>query len=177
MQLEYGNADGITFKDIMIDCGGPWSPCRSSKPREIPRGAEEGAPPLWQKNVVFENIHFSNHYKKCFHGDYYTGISEINIGPQQNLYVTSVIQDVHGNTHIIVSNNSKEDRTLIVKYGVQEWKFEIPHMPQPLEVYKLEKFQNLTYDDLPFDIDCIVPTLLNSGQCFDGETKILEFKF
>lgn len=56
-------------------------------------------------------------------------------------------------------------------------KFEIPHMPQPLEVYKLEKFQNLTYADLPFDIDCIVPTLLNSGQCFDGETKILEFKF
>ena len=177
MQLEYGNADGITFKDIMIDCGGPWSPCRSSKPREIPRGAEEGAPPLWQKNVVFENIHFSNHYKKCFHGDYYTGISEINICPQQNLYVTSVIQDVHENTHIIVSNNSKEDRTLIVKYGVQEWKFKIPHMPQPLEVYKLEKFQNLTYDDLPFDIDCVVPALLNRGQCFDGGIKILDFNF
>ena len=57
MQLEYGNADGITFKDIMIDCGGPWSPCRSSMPREIPRGAEEedNPEPLWQKNVVFEN--------------------------------------------------------------------------------------------------------------------------
>ena len=58
MQLEYGNADGITFKDIMIDCGGPWSPCRSSMPREVPRGEEEGAPSLWQKNVVFENIYY-----------------------------------------------------------------------------------------------------------------------
>ena len=177
MQLEYGNADGITFKDVMIDCGGPWSPCRSTKPREIPRGAEEGAAPLWQKNVVFKNISFSNHYKKCFHGDYYTGITEENIGPQQNLYISSVLQDKQGNTHFIVTNNLKEDRTLIIKHGVQEWRFEIPAMPSPLDVYKLPEYKNLRYKDLPFDVDCTVFAILEKGECYDGDVKILDFEF
>ena len=177
MQLEYGNADGITFKDIMIDCGGPWSPCRSSMPREVPRGEEEGAPPLWQKNVVFENIYYSNHYKQCFHGDYYTGIIEKNVKSQEMLYVSSIIQDKKGHTHFIVSNNSKEDRFFIVKSEGKNWCFRIPAMPKPLDVYKLAEYSNLSYKDLPFDIDCSVPYTIEKAECFDGETKILDFNF
>lgn len=177
MQLEYGNADGITFKDIMIDCGGPWSPCRSTKPREVPRGAEEGAPPLWQKNVLFQNISFSNHYKKCFHGDYYTGITEENIKPQETLYVSSIIQDKKGRTHFIVSNNSKEYRIFIVKYDGKKWSFFIPAMPNPLDVYKLPEYKDLNYKDLPFDIDCSVPFKIDKAECYDSEIKLMDFEF
>ena len=93
------------------------------------------------------------------------------------LYVSSIIQDKKGRTHFIVSNNSKEDRFFIVKWEGKNWCFRIPAMPKPLDVYKLAEYSNLSYKDLPFDIDCSVPYTIEKAECFDGETKIVDFNF
>lgn len=173
MQLEYGNADGVSFQNIIIDCGSPWSgPCRSTAPRLLEDGTQ-----LYQKNVVFKDIKISNHYPNCFHGNYYTGIVEENITHPNLLYVTSVIQDTKGKTHIIVTNNTTDDKILVVKTIEKIWKFVIPKMPPPKPLYKDESYKDLRYYDMPFDVDCEIPFLLQEGTCYDGETELMSFDF
>ena len=173
MQLEFGNADGVTFQNIIIDCGSPWSgPCRSTKPKLLDDGTQ-----LYQKNVYFKDIKISPHYPNCFHGDYYKDIIEENITHPNYLYVTSVIQDVNGVTHVIVTNNTAQDKTLVVKSKNQSWEFMIPKMPAPKPLFKDESYKNLRYQDMPFDVDCKIPVLLENGTCYDGETELISFDF
>lgn len=173
MQLEFGNAENVIFKDIILDCGGPWAPCRSSKPLLLEDGTQ-----LYEKNIKFINMKVSNHYNKCFFGDYYSDdIIEENITFPGLLYVTSVMHGEDGNTYVIATNNTKEDKKLTVKSGKKIWSFAIPMQPAPIDVYKKEEFASLRYYDLPFDVICPISEILQSGSCYDGDELIQQFEF
>ena len=173
MQLEFGNAEDVAFNNIIIDCGGAWAPCRSTKPYTLDDGTE-----LYEKNIRFTNIKLSNHYKSCFYGDYYKDdIIEENITFPGLLYVTSVMHGEDGKTHIIATNNTKEDKMLTVKSGEKKWSFVIPKQPAPIDVLKKEEFAKLRYYDLPFDVVCSIPEILHNGTCYDAENLILQFNF
>lgn len=173
MQLEFGSAEDVTFKDIIIDCGGAWAPCRSTKPYTLDDGTV-----LYEKNIKFINMKLSNHYKSCFFGDYYKDdIIEENITFPGLLYVTSVMHSEDGRTYIIATNNTKEDKTLTVKSGEKKWSFDIPKQPAPIDVHKKEEFAQLRYYDLPFDVVCPIPEILQNGACYDADELILQFHF
>ena len=173
MQLEFGSAENVTFQNIIIDCGSPWAPCRSTKPFVLDDGTQ-----LYEKNILFSNIKLSNHYKNCFYGDYYKDdITEKDITFPGLLYVTSIMQSEDGKTHIIVTNNTKEDKNLVVKSCGYKWYFSIPKQPAPIDVHKKEEYATLRYHDLPFDVICTIPQILQNGTCYDNDKIIQQFDF
>ena len=44
-------------------------------------------------------------------------------------------------------------------------------------LYKDESYKDLRYYDMPFDVDCEIPFLLQEGTCYDGETELMSFDF
>lgn len=104
-------------------------------------------------------------------------IVEENTTHPNLLYVTSVIQDTEGKTHVIVTNNTKENKTLVVKSNNKTWEFIIPKMPAPKPLFLDESFKDLRYHDMPFDVDCEIPFLLENGICYDDTTELISFDF
>ncbi len=155
LQIEFCDADDITFSNCKINGGGysiyAWSKNDKYK----------------LTNARFENITIGC---ACGHGNIYPktdkGVSFSNVSDSDSLYVGSVWRDENG-THLSVTNDTNVERTLLVCTGKGETKYTIKACP-----LRSEMKEGMTFDSLPFDID------INIGDtawvvCYDitGDTR------
>lgn len=151
VQLERSNADNLLFEDCIINGGGysiyAWS--KSAK--------------YTLNNVVFRNIQVGNAHE--FGNIYPTSAATVrydNVYSTEKLYVASVWKESGDKIHLSVSNDTAEERVLIVvtENGKQEYK--IPACPKASTVAI-----DTDFNEMPFDIDIEV-TGSKWVVCYDG---------
>lgn len=153
VQLEYSNAFDLLFEDCIINGGG----------YSIYAHAVKGDWTL--ENVVFRNISIGDGH---LFGDLYPDIDENivfdNLYDTEMLYVASVWKDSEGNIHLSVSNDTAEDRILLVVTENGKQRFTIPSKEAS------EKMGAKEYYDLAIDME-IIPddTESNWVVCYDHE--------
>lgn len=159
LQLEYSSGKNISFKNCIINGGG-------------------FSIYAWSKNPKFDlsSVTFSDINTGCLkkYGDIYyrtsPGVTFDNITETDSLYIGSVWKDSNNKVHISVTNDTNQDRTLLIytESGLQ--KFIIPACPLSSTIME----NNIKFDDLPFDID------INTNQdssfivCYDATTNDLK---
>lgn len=153
VQLEYSNARNFLFEDCIINGGG----------YSIYAHAVKGD---WtMNNIVFRNISIGG--GRLF-GNLYPDIDENivfdNLYDTEKLYVASVWKDSLGRIHLSVSNDTAEDRTLLVVTENGTQTFMIPSKATSVAAGAKE------YYDLAIDME-IVPADAESSWvvCYDGE--------
>ncbi|MBQ8798866.1 MAG: hypothetical protein IJZ55_04800 [Lachnospiraceae bacterium] len=153
VQLEYSNARDFLFEDCIINGGG----------YSIYAHAVKGD---WNvENVVFCNISIGDGH---LFGDIYPDIDENivfdNLHDTETLYVASVWKDSQGSIHLSVSNDTAEDRTLLVVTKNGKQRFSIPSKETSEQAGAKE------YYDLAIDME-IIPEDTESDWvvCYDGE--------
>lgn len=161
VSLERNHADNLTFKDIMIDAGGRWTPLRCG----------ENVKGLDVTNILFKNVKLSDTYPKV-HGGISSQATEIDSSLQTDLYVSSVWKDTDNKTHIICTNCTKTDKTLKVKTNVGEYTFDIGRSPTPVELAEDDNYKNYTFEDMPYDVEFIINEDINYLICYDSDTQI-----
>ncbi len=157
VQLEYSDADGIKFNNCKINGGGysiyAWS----------------------KGEYSLSNVEINNTYvggAKLF-GTLYPKIDDsviVDTYDTDSLYVSSVWKDDNNKTHIIVSNDTCEERTLRVFYEVDKYKdYQIAAClgGNDLRYYEGE----LSYSDFPFDIDVVLDEECKWVVCFDTTSQ------
>ena len=165
LKLEQNNANDITFEDIMVDMGGRYTPFYSTQPSGFT-----------VTDVTFKDITVSDNYKDAeslfYTGSYNENTEVINVGCKSDLYVSSVWKDDEGKTHIICTNNSVLDaRTLLVKTNLGEKNFTIDRSPNQTELLGVAEYQAYTYEDMPYDVECIIDENVNYIVCYDTEVS------
>lgn len=153
VQLEYSNGRNFLFEDCIINGGG----------YSIYAHAVNGD---WtMNNIVFRNISIGG--GRLF-GNLYPDIDENivfdNLYDTEKLYVASVWKDSLGRIHLSVSNDTAEDRTLLVVTENGTQTFMIPSKATSVAAGAKE------YYDLAIDME-IVPADAESSWvvCYDGE--------
>lgn len=151
IQLEYGNADGVQFKDCIANGGGytiyAWDKNR---------------------NLNLQNIELSNIRVGCSKsfGMFYPVISPSvkidNVYENSSLYVASVWKE-NGKTHFSVSNDTNQKRKLIIYTNKGEFTFDIPACLNGSQITAITK-----YDDMPFDIDITIDADVEFAVCYDS---------
>ena len=153
VQLEYSNARNFLFEDCIINGGG----------YSIYAHAVKGD---WtMENIVFRNISIGSGH---LFGDLYPDIDENivfeNLYDTGKLYVASVWKDTEGKMHLSVTNDTAEDRTLLIVTENEKQALTIPSKATSVAVGAKE------YYDLAIDME-IVPADAESSWvvCYDGE--------
>ncbi len=153
VQLEYSNGRNFLFEDCIINGGG----------YSIYAHAVKGD---WtMENIVFRNISIGSGH---LFGDLYPDIDENivfdNLYDTETLYVASVWKDSEGKIHLSVSNDTAEDRTLLIVTENGKQALTISSKATSVAVGAKE------YYDLAIDMD-IVPVGAESDWvvCYDGE--------
>ena len=153
VQLEYSNGRNFLFENCVINGGG----------YSIYARAVNGD---WtMENIVFRNISVGG--GRLF-GALYPDIDENivfdNLYDTEKLYVASVWKDSDGKIHLSVSNDTAEDRTLLIVTENGKQALTIPSKATSVAAGAKE------YYDLAIDMD-IVPSDAKSGWvvCYDGE--------
>lgn len=152
LSLEFNNGNNIKIENCILN-GGGYS-IYAQKKKE-----------LTLTDVSFNNIKigdakiYGSIYPHCDDNVVFT-----NVGDQKYLYVSSVWND-DSKTHIIVSNDTAEERTLRVVTGSSSKDFTIGACPGG------DKLKNDNYDkpfeDFPFDIDISIDKTDDYVICFD----------
>lgn len=147
--LEFNNGNNMLFEDCIIN-GGGYSIYGHANP-----GYE-------LNNVVFRNIQVGNAH--VYGNIYYRTAPTVkfdNVYDADSLYVASVWKE-NGKIHLSVSNDTKDERTLVVVTESGKEEFVIPACPNANDVP-----EDTPFEDMPFDIDIEVP---DSGWviCYDG---------
>lgn len=154
LQIEFNNAVDVIFKDCTIN-GGGYSIYANNK--------FDG---LTFTNVAFDGITYGCAYK---YGVVYTKINKDiefkNFSSQDSLYVGSVWKDTKG-THISVTNDTNVERTLLVYADESTYTYTIPACSTGSEVT-----EDMRYDDMPFDIDIVIPSDCGYVVCFDSTVE------
>lgn len=151
LQIEYSNAKNVSFTDCIVN-GGGYSIY------------------AWDKNkgYTFENVYFDGIRSGCakkfatLYGSVDAAIKMSDIGETDTLYVSSVWKE-NNETHFIVSNDTNKERTLVIYTDKGEYEYVIPACPQGEEMTS-----SMTYDDMPFDLDIVVPEDCGYAICYDG---------
>lgn len=150
LQMEYSNADGVTFQDCIVNGGGYTVYAWSKKEQYT------------LQNVVFRNIRFGCANK---FGKFYSRISPAvaleDIADTDALYIGSVWKE-NGMTHLSVTNDTNQARTLLVYTDKGEFEFEIAACPKGAELTS-----DMSYDQMPFDLDIVIPENCEYAVCFD----------
>ncbi len=151
--LEYSNARNFLFEDCILNGGGYTLYALDSDGK-------------WElENIAFRNISFGSGH---LYGDIYPKVADgvilENLHDTEKLYVASVWKDSAGRIHLSVSNDTAEDKTLLIitENGKQE--IMIPSKATSEAAGAME------YYDLAIDME-IVPedALSNWVVCYDGE--------
>lgn len=188
-QLEFGDVNNCYFKNLICNGGGKWFPIYLSNGKYNSKGVFFN-----QKNINLVNAYVSNNFGKIFYAGSIKEDAIIkNVGHLNYLYVSSVWKDEKGITHIICTNDTNIDKTLIVKTDTGEYRFEIPHCPSnwalngerdgkvnPTEALQDKKgklYTSYRFEDMPFDIDCKITDKVNSLKCYDDERQIRNVKW
>jgi len=153
VQLEYSNGRNFLFEDCIINGGG----------YSIYAHAVKGD---WtMDNIVFRNISIGGGH---LFGDLYPDIDENivfdNLCDTEKLYVASVWKDSEGKIHLSVSNDTAEDRTLLIVTENGKQALAIPSKATSVASGAKE------YYDLAIDME-IIPEDAESDWvvCYDGE--------
>lgn len=152
VQLEYSNARNFLFEDCIINGGG----------YSIYAHAVKGD---WSmENIVFRNISIGSGH---LYNDIYPHISEAvvfeGLHDTEQLYVSSVWKDVEGKIHLYVTNDTAEDKTLLVvtEFGTKE-------ICVPSKATAEENGATMT-EELPIDIEVTIEGVeTNWIVCYDG---------
>lgn len=151
--LEYSNAQNFLFEDCIINGGG----------YSIYATDHNGQ---WKlNNVIFRNISIG---RGRLYGSIYPyiadGVTFDNVYDTEQLYVASVWKDSLGKIHLSVTNDTAEDRTLLVVTENGKQEFTIPCKTTSVTAGAKE------YYDLAIDME-IVPADAGSDWvvCYDGE--------
>lgn len=162
VQLEYSNARNFTFENCIIN-GGGYSIYAWDKNKG------------WSlDNIVFRNISVG---RGRLYGSIYPNVSDgvtfENITETAKLYVASVWKDSFGKVHLSVTNDTAEDRTLLIVTENGKQEVTIPCKATAEAAGAKE------YYDLPIDLDIGVNDS-DSGWvvCYDGaETAENQIRF
>ena len=183
-QLEFGDINNCTFENLYCNGGGKWYPLYLTNGK--------GNKAFSQKNLVMKNVKVSDNFGTIFYPTSYDDKATVeNVDHFSDLYISSVFES--GNKlHIICSNDSHLDKTLIIKTESKEYTFDIPHCPsnfalngeidgkvnpdEALADKNGKKYTSYRYKDMPFDLDCPIDITSGNIMCFDGEKMILEVK-
>lgn len=154
-QLEYSNARNVAFTDCIVNGGGYSIYARGKKPGFI------------CDNVAFRGIHFgcANRYG-IFYSDVHPDITIKDIQQTNTLYVGSVWKE-NGKTHLSVTNDTNQERVLQIYTDAGEYTYTIPACLTGSELVSEENLYQVTYSDLPFDIDIEIPKDCQYIVCYD----------
>ncbi len=162
LQLEYNNASDISMSNCILNGGGysiyAWA--RNDK--------------YAMQNVWLQNIKVGCAKK---YGIFYPRISNDvvieNVVETDSLYVASVWKD-NNQTHFSVTNDTNQERKLIIISDKGRFEYFIPACPRGEELSA-----NGRYEDLPFDLDIVVPADCEYAVCYDaflpGAAKQIRF--
>ena len=181
-QLEFGNVNNCSYTNLYCNGGGKWYPLYLT--------TGKGGTSFSQKNLVMKSVKVSDNFGAIFYPTTYDQNAKVeNVDHFSELYISSVFAQ-NNKLHIICSNDSHLDKTLIIKTESKEYTFEIPHCPsnfalngeidgktnpnESLNDKNGKPYTKYRYKDMPFDIDCQIDIVSGNLMCFDGEAKILD---
>lgn len=162
LQMEYSNARNVWFSDCIVN-GGGYSIY------------------AWDKNkgYTFENVKFEGIRSGCAkqYGTIYPRVDRsiqfYDVEETNSLYIGSVWKK-NGETHLSVTNDTNQERRLIVFTDDGTFEYVIPACMNGSEMSS-----SVTYSDLPFDIDITIPGDCGYLVCYDntleGYAKQLRF--
>lgn len=160
LQLEFNSGDNIHLTNSYLNGGGYSVYARTVKDEY----------PL--TNVSIENVKFGCTSK---YGKFYThfddNVTLKDISNTDSLYIGSVWKD-SGKTHFSVTNDTDFERTLTIVTDKGTFTHTIPACP------KGDELNDISYADMPFDIDISVPSDCGYAVCYDttfGNSKQLRF--
>ncbi len=151
-QIEYNNANGVAFNDCIVNGGGftIYATNKYSDKYTI-------------NNVTFDGIKFGC---ACKYGIFYTKINTsvkiTDVSETDALYIGSVWKE-SGQTHFSVTNDTNRERTLLIYTDKGEFTYTIPACTKGSELT-----ETMTYADMPFDMDIVVPADCRYAVCFDS---------
>lgn len=154
LQMEYSNADGVHFENCIVN-GGGYSIYARSKSEEF-----------YLKDIVFDGIRVGCADK---YGVFYTRMNDTvtleNVRRTDSLYVGSVWKEA-GETHVSVTNDTSVDRVLMVHTDKGTYQYAIAACPTGDQLS-----EQIVYDNLPFDMDIVIPADCEYVVCFDATTE------
>jgi len=162
LQLEYNDATDIFVNNCIMNGGGYTIFARSTNSD------------CTMENVVLQNIRVGCAKR---YGTFYPRISSEavleNIVDTDSLYVASVWKE-DDQTHFSVTNDTNRERTLEIITDKGRFSYTISACPTGDELPV-----NCQYDELPFDIDIVVPEDCEYAVCYDatipGAAKQIRF--
>lgn len=153
LQMEYNDANNVVIEDCIVN-GGIYSIYASTKRDN-----------LNITNVFFRNIRIGSAKR---YGNIYPKKHENvvfdNVLDQDSLYVSSVWHDGE-KTHVIVSNDTNQERILRVVTGRCSRDYIIKPCPNGKQL-KIENYVT-SFEDFPFDVEVKVDGIANYVICFD----------
>ena len=155
LQMEYSNGINISFSDCIVN-GGGYTIYASAKRK----GFE------YYRNVSFTNIAVG---QSRMYGPLYPTVSDgiefTNIFDIDSLYVASVWKG-NGKTHLSVTNDTLQDRLLVVYADGVKYDFIIPASRGG----KTDYFER--FEDYPIDLDICIDADCQNVVCFDCTTGV-----
>ncbi len=149
--LEFNSAKDLWFRNCIVN-GGGYSIYAASKSKDFTFD-----------NVGFDGISFG---AAAMYGIVYPSadpdVKMSNLQLTDSLYIGSVWKDEEG-THFSVTNDTKRDRELWIDTNQGTFTYTIPACPTITKANCTEYL----YEDMPFDIDIVVPTDCQYAVCFD----------
>ncbi len=138
LQLEYSSGKNLLFENCIIN-GGGYS--------VYSRSVESG---LTLKDVIFRNVLVGS---GKLYGDIYPDKEESGVydfKTTDSLYVASVWKDAADKVHLSVTNDTKQDRYLVVETQNGRQEFLIPSKQT------VEESKNASFSDLPIDVEVVL---------------------
>ena len=154
LQMEYSNADDVSFNDCIVNGGGYTIYARAINDYAL-------------TDITFDNIQFgcTSSYGYVY-PDVSQGVTFSNISNTDSLYIGSVWKDEEGDMHLSVTNDTNQDRELTVIMGEVTYTKIIPACPT-----KAEFSDSTTYSSMPFDMDIEIPYDVDYYVCYDTTTE------
>lgn len=151
LQMEYSNADGISFRDCIVN-GGGYSIY------------------AWSKTDAYtvQNIYFGNIKIGCaakygaIDGRLSSNVNLDEITATDTLYIGSVWKE-NGRTHFSVTNDTNQERVLLIYTDKGVYERKIAACPLGSEMTSA-----MSYSRLPFDLDIVIPEDCGYAVCFDA---------
>ncbi len=162
LQLEYNDASDVSFENCIVNGGGYTIYAHAVKDGSI------------SDNVYFKNIQYGCAAKfGLLYPDVTDTVKFENMHMTDSLYVGSVWKDDDG-THISVTNDSNQDRKLVVVTNEGVFSYDIRACKKGNAMTTAD-----TYDSLPFDLDITIDKDLEYIVCYDntldGNAKQIRF--
>ena len=151
LQIEYSNGKNISFNDCYVN-GGGYSVYATSKKEEF----------------SFDNVKFNGLTFGCaakygiFYSKVHPNVEFSNVSQADSLFIGSVWKD-EGGTHFSVTNDTAQERELLIYTNKGVYKYKIP------ACYQIDEMTSeIEYSDFPFDLDIVIEDDIDYAVCYDN---------